>query len=50
MSLFSKKTLPSTDPAGAAYAVEKTDEEWREELTPPSTRCCARPAPSRLPR
>ena len=34
MSLFSKKTLPSTDPAGAAYPVAKTDEDWRAELSP----------------
>ena len=34
MSLFSKKTLPSTDPAGTAYPVAKTDEDWRAELSP----------------
>jgi peptide-methionine (R)-S-oxide reductase len=35
MSLFSsKKTVPTTDPAGAAYPVVKTDEEWRSELSP----------------
>ena len=34
MSLFSKKTLPSTDPAGGAYPVAKTDEDWRAELSP----------------
>jgi len=34
VSLFSKKTLPSTDPAGAAYPVAKTDEDWRAELSP----------------
>ena len=33
MSLFSKKTLPSTDPAGTAYPVTKTDEDWRAELS-----------------
>ena len=33
MSLFSKKTLPSTDPAGTAYPVAKTDEDWRAELS-----------------
>ena len=32
MSLFSKKTLPSTDPAGTAYSVAKTDEDWRAEI------------------
>ncbi len=34
MSLFSKKTVPTTDPAGAAYPVAKTDEEWRAQLSP----------------
>ena len=34
MSLFSKKTLPSTDPDGGAYPVAKTDEDWRAELSP----------------
>ena len=34
MSLFSKKTLPSTDPTGTAYPVAKTDEDWRAELSP----------------
>ena len=34
MSLFSKKTLPSTDPAGGAYPVAKTDEDWRAQLSP----------------
>jgi peptide-methionine (R)-S-oxide reductase len=34
VSLFSKKTLPSTDPAGVAYPVAKTDEDWRAELSP----------------
>jgi len=33
MSLFSKKTLPSTDPEGQAYPVAKSDEEWRSTLT-----------------
>ena len=33
MSLFSKKTLPSTDPTGTAYPVAKTDEDWRAELS-----------------
>jgi len=33
VSLFSKKTLPSTDPAGTAYPVAKTDEDWRAELS-----------------
>ena len=34
MSLFSHKTLPSTDPSGAAYRVAKSDDDWRAELTP----------------
>jgi peptide-methionine (R)-S-oxide reductase len=34
VSLFSKKTLPSTDPAGGAYPVAKSDDEWRAQLSP----------------
>ena len=34
MSLFSHKTLPSTDPSGAAYRVAKSDDDWRAELSP----------------
>ncbi len=34
MSLFSKKTVPTTDPVGEAYPVAKTDEEWRSQLSP----------------
>jgi peptide-methionine (R)-S-oxide reductase len=34
VSLFSKKTLPSNDPSGAAYPVAKTDEDWRTQLSP----------------
>ena len=34
MSLFSKKTVPTTDPAGLAYPLVKTEEEWRSELSP----------------
>ncbi|MDQ2783067.1 MAG: peptide-methionine (R)-S-oxide reductase MsrB [Actinomycetota bacterium] len=34
MGLFTKKTLPSVDPAGTAYPVTKSDDDWRGELSP----------------